>query len=64
MKTIHILPTIKQKPTKLGFEELPDQSAFELVSTLYERAQKAGQPFKLNKLDRIKRKRPANPSVN
>lgn len=57
MKTIHILSTVNPKPTKPGFEALPDQSAFELVSALYERAQKAGQPFKLNHLDRIKHPR-------
>lgn len=57
MKTIHILPTAKPEPTKPGFEDLPDQSAFELISNLFERAQKAGQPFKLSQLDRIKHPR-------
>lgn len=57
MKTIHTLPTGKPKQTNPDFGKLPDESAFELISGLFERAQKCGQPFKLAHLDRIKHPR-------
>lgn len=53
MKKIHTLPASKPKQTKPDFGKLPDESAFELISGLFERAQKSGQPFKLSHLDRI-----------